>query len=326
MRAQEFTQEERRNYIGASDVPALLGMSHFKTPLQLLLQKRGEAEPEVVSSAATWGSHLEPVIAEMITAETGLSLLRTKRDYVHRKMPYFRCHLDRLVKGKPQAVEIKTTTKHVFERLWMETETGIADTVWAQCQSQFACKPDLQNILIAVALLDRREILYKWVQPDPADIEIIETEVEQFWTNCVLGNELPKRMQVEDWKDLSLPTGTSAQATEDVIDLLQHYSEIEGVMSEAKGRLELLKRQLLNATGGVETLTDEQGKPLMTFKRYSTKRFDSSRFKEENAELFESYQKDTESKRLTIVSKNIPSREAFVSTESDETPPPTFVN
>ena len=44
-----FTTEERRNYIGGSDIAAILGMSRWKTPLKLWLEKTGEVEPDDLS-------------------------------------------------------------------------------------------------------------------------------------------------------------------------------------------------------------------------------------------------------------------------------------
>ena len=61
-----FTAEERRNYIGGSDIAAILGMSRWKTPLKLWLEKTGEVEPDDLSEneAVQLGIELEDFVAQ----------------------------------------------------------------------------------------------------------------------------------------------------------------------------------------------------------------------------------------------------------------------
>ena len=68
-----FTAEERRQYIGGSDIAAVMGMSRWKTPLTLWLEKTGEIESTTNSNneAVELGRELEDFVAKKFTRVTG---------------------------------------------------------------------------------------------------------------------------------------------------------------------------------------------------------------------------------------------------------------
>jgi putative phage-type endonuclease len=65
-------KQERRKFIHASEAPAILGLSEYKTPLQVYRQKVDGVEPPVppaVAKAAVAGHALEAAIAQMYVAQ-----------------------------------------------------------------------------------------------------------------------------------------------------------------------------------------------------------------------------------------------------------------
>ena len=68
-----FTVEERRKYIGGSDIAVVMGMSRWKTPLKLWLEKTGQAEPDDLSQveAVQLGTELEEFVAQKFAKESG---------------------------------------------------------------------------------------------------------------------------------------------------------------------------------------------------------------------------------------------------------------
>ena len=55
--------EERRKGIGGSDAAAIAGLSPWKSPVAVWLEKTGQVEPEEPGEAAYWGTVLEDVVA-----------------------------------------------------------------------------------------------------------------------------------------------------------------------------------------------------------------------------------------------------------------------
>jgi predicted phage-related endonuclease len=54
---------DRTGYIGGSDIAAILGLSPYKTPLDVYLEKRGLWEDGAAGEAARWGTIMEPILA-----------------------------------------------------------------------------------------------------------------------------------------------------------------------------------------------------------------------------------------------------------------------
>jgi len=198
MPARQFTPDERSKKIGASDIPVMLGMSKFRTPMELLHEKKGEAVPSEVGNAAIWGTYLEPFVCEMAEKEKGFKLRQVHKQVVHPKMGYFGCHLDRKISGTPTTnVEIKTLTTRTRGE-WDSNENQLPDTYYIQVQAQMACDPKLAHTLVIGAILDSRELIYRMIPRDEETIEFIEAEVKFFWEECVQGISRPRNLRYDD--------------------------------------------------------------------------------------------------------------------------------
>jgi putative phage-type endonuclease len=62
---------ERRTYLGATDVVAIMGASPWKTPLAVFLEKTGRIDPEPPNAQMLRGLRMEPYVARIYTDETG---------------------------------------------------------------------------------------------------------------------------------------------------------------------------------------------------------------------------------------------------------------
>ncbi len=77
----------RRRGIGGSDIPVILGLSPYKTPLDLYLEKRGLWHDEFASEAAHWGNVMEPVLAAEYVQRYEVPVLRHSRGFTMRIAP-----------------------------------------------------------------------------------------------------------------------------------------------------------------------------------------------------------------------------------------------
>jgi predicted phage-related endonuclease len=62
---------ERRNGIGASEAAAVCGVSEYDTALDVYLRKVGLAPEKPESQAMSWGTRLEPLVADAYSERTG---------------------------------------------------------------------------------------------------------------------------------------------------------------------------------------------------------------------------------------------------------------
>lgn len=99
---------ERQRYIGGSDIPAIMGISTFKTRWELLLEKSGLKETDFVGNRYTvYGQKMEPKIRDFINCGMMKPFEPNKTT-----VGDIRCHTDGFNGGC--VLEIKTTS-HIYE-------------------------------------------------------------------------------------------------------------------------------------------------------------------------------------------------------------------
>jgi putative phage-type endonuclease len=92
--------EARRLGIGGSDCAPALGMSKWKTPLQLYLEKIGESEPQDETWDMARGKAMEPLLRQHFADTFGVEVRLPKSAMVSEKYPFMRYSPDGLCDGK----------------------------------------------------------------------------------------------------------------------------------------------------------------------------------------------------------------------------------
>ena len=171
---------ERRNGVGASDIPVILGISEYKTRLELYLEKRGEIEPARSGAAAQRGHLLEDAVARWYEAETGRKVARVHKPVHHPEYPWAFASLDRRTVAAPRIpVEIKTSARRHGNGL---PEGTLAQVTW-QCFCAEAAEADVATLGGDLAFhLDH--VVY-----DPELGGLLFAEAESFWADVVAGRE-----------------------------------------------------------------------------------------------------------------------------------------
>lgn len=103
----DTVRDERWRYIGGSDIPAIMGISPFKTRFQLLQEKAQIIEPDFKGNEYTeYGNVMEPKIRDYVNETLG-------RNFAPDVLMNgdFRFNLDGLDKECCQVLEIKTTSQ-----------------------------------------------------------------------------------------------------------------------------------------------------------------------------------------------------------------------
>lgn len=94
----------RKNHIGASDAPIIMGVSPYTTPYELWLDKLGLAKDKIVTASMQRGNQLEPKAREIFQAHTGIEMI--PKVIVHPDISYMMASLDG-ISSEGFAVEIK---------------------------------------------------------------------------------------------------------------------------------------------------------------------------------------------------------------------------
>lgn len=212
-------REERTRYCGASDVPAIVGVSPWKTALDLWLRKRRgknlelapivtEDEPDpdtcdafdpfVETDKRTTGTLMENGIVALYCHRTGFSVRRSKT-MKRKDAPWQAATPDRLVLRRPRGkVERGLETKLVgrWAVAGWEGAEGVPEHVRVQAQwSMYVTDHDVWDV---AALLNGTEFKIVRVERDEELIEELLEHVIDFWEGHVLANRPPPAADGDD--------------------------------------------------------------------------------------------------------------------------------
>ena len=257
----------RRTGIGSSDMSAVLGMSKYRSELDVYMDKIGETplDSDDAGEAARWGNLLEDIVAREWAQresvrhygrENGLTVRRVGT-VAHVDRRYLLCDLDRMVSGCPDhdrcALEVKTRSAWKADE-WKDGATP--EDVEAQVMQQLAVT-GLDAIHVA-GLVGGQRLESRLVTPDPDYIADLFAVADSFWNDHVVPRVVPAisslELLEEYLKHLTPDKGTPAELDDVQQREVKHLTRIilEGERAEAAG--EDAKRELKALIG--EDATD----------------------------------------------------------------------
>lgn len=281
--------EVRKHGIGGSDVAALMGLSRYKQPYTLWLEKRGEIEPEDISGkqAVMWGNILEPVVGEHY-AELHPDRAVRRVNAVCRSLsrPHAQASLDYEVHDPELGwgvLEIKTAGFRSSDD-WAD---GVPLYYLTQVMHYLSVTGRMfADVAVLIAGQDYRE--YR-VTRDEEDIAAIDSAVDMFWQSVVEGVEPDV-----NGGDLRALFERYPRA---VSDIAEASKEVESLVTLWRNHVENAKRaeamakqyaaELEKLIGDCDGYSTKSGR--VVWQRGTMKRLDSKRLKAEKPGLFEEY-------------------------------------
>lgn len=186
--------ERRQKHLGASDTPAVLGLSPWVKRSELALEKKGKLEPGNGNAYTQAGQLLEDSVLNWFRTTTGRSITRANAFRVCEKDPLFSATLDARLQDACEIVEAKTTgiLGPGGRDEWGEPETDqVPEHYLMQAQHQmFVLGPDFQVVWMPVLIGGVGFRLYR-VERNEDLIEWLRGEGHEFWDAYVTGDALP---------------------------------------------------------------------------------------------------------------------------------------
>lgn len=173
----------RRTGIGGSDAAAAVGLSPYKSQLELWLEKTGrdadlpKPDPNDTAEPVYWGTLLEPIVAAAYTQQTGNRVRKVNAVLQHPTLPFMLTNLDREVVGVAdvQILECKTAGES-GARHWKE---GVPEYIALQVQHQLAVTGK-QAADVAVLLCGQKLEVHRIERDDDLIARLVGLEA-QFW-------------------------------------------------------------------------------------------------------------------------------------------------
>jgi predicted phage-related endonuclease len=190
--------DERRQYLGASDMSAVLGVNPWADEWDVLSTKR----PDLVAPReagdtrkADFGTRMEPVLRAWLADEIGQPVAPCSRTYRLESIVCMGANPDADVgpmRSPEEFAELKVSG--ILEG-WGEPLTdNVPPHVFCQCQSQLACSPTTRRVHVVRCLPDGRD----WtptryvVERDDETIGNLQQAAQTWWQRHVIEGWLPE--------------------------------------------------------------------------------------------------------------------------------------
>lgn len=169
--------EMRKKGIGGSEAACIVGMSKWKSPFQLWLEKTGQVEAEDISDkeCVYWGNVLEQAVADRFSELTGKKV-RRQGMLQDEEYPFMFANVDRWVIGENAGLECKTTNAFNMAE-WKDDE--VPDAYLLQCQWYMAVT-GADKWYIA-CLIGGNKFVWKEVCRNEENIAALREAAIDFW-------------------------------------------------------------------------------------------------------------------------------------------------
>lgn len=296
--------------LGCSEIAVALGLSPFKTPYQLWLEKTGRLEPEVPSLAARLGVPMEPIIRSLYEERTGRKLRRDRRERIHPELPLIG-HLDYVeVGGEGRIVDCKSSFGFHSRRRYGEDGTDQLPDEYL-CQGQAYLFLTRKPVIDFAVLTSGPEFKIFTVRADPDMHRLIAEGVRRFWQ--FVRDDIPPALSTAEDAALAWPESVpekTVTATETLEQMVQRLRDLRDEIAAKTEMAEAAATLLKSRMGDAEVLLSLSGEKLCSWKTTTVRRIDTARLRTERPELFQDFVKETRNRvfRITdrITAKSIP--------------------
>lgn len=293
--SQEQFLRDRQKGIGGSDVAAIMGVSPWKTPLDVYLEKTmpvppdDDFEPIADKPELARGRRCEKYILEEYADRT-FRTLAPGRLIRHLRYPFLQGHVDAFVKGY-ESIVVEAKSVGGSPGLWNDEIPLYYKTQVAH----YALIANCERVDVPV-LFDRWQYACFSYYRDPEFEGRILKTCLTFWNEHVLKENPPQPVNLHDIQALyPKPGAGSCQATEDI----QEEVKLLGLILKAKGELinreEITKLHIMDYMKDHDTLLDGKS-VLATWKSQKRSLLDTDRLKADHPDLYGQYKKDRESR------------------------------
>lgn len=254
----------RQKGLGGSDIAAISGMSRYKSPMAVYLDKLGELPAIEDNPKMKAGRKLEPLIAEWFAEETGYKVWRQNAVFQHREYDFMLANIDRWLPGLNAGLECKNTGEYSKDD-WSGTQ---APTEYILQCNHYMAVTGADRWYIAV-LIGGWDFQWRVIERDEELIKNLITIEHEFWHGNVLAKVPPAYShQDTDYLKNQFPTATPdsfVQLDEEAYPIMQELYQARADEADAKRRKETASNQIRGLMGESE-LAYFQGELKFTWK------------------------------------------------------------
>lgn len=258
--------EARRKYIGASDVPKILGVSPFGNAADVYWSKKGIDTP--AGPAAEWGTKFEPALLDEAEVRLGRALSRDIM-VVNPHDERFCANLDAAAKDSGKFAALVEAKAHGLVgqpwRLDEWSDEQVPQDVMVQAHAQMWAT-DMDHCFI-VAFIPVTGFVWRTVERSDNLVEAIEIACGEFWDRHVLTDTPPDDIPSIEVARRLLRTPGKAVAVDD--EIVRRCAALRRARSILDKTIERADAELLATMGDAEIAENEVA--AVTYREVSRK-------------------------------------------------------
>lgn len=292
--------EHRKLGIGGSDASVVCGVSRYKSPVELWMEKTNQLPTQEAGEAAYWGTQLEPFVRAEFIKRTGIEVDLVKQLLQSKEYPFMLANLDGICEVPDFGTcifEAKTASAYKAG----EWEDSIPDEYLLQIQHYMGVT-GYRGTYIAV-LIGGNSFRWKFIERDDELIAMLIDLEADFWEHVqsetpppLDGSDASVKFLAERFPS-SVPKSKIA-LPDSALDLLQRYDAACEQLETWKGQKQEAENLLKQLMGENEIGT--VGDRVITWKSVSQERLDSKTLKAEHPTLYKKYANKSSYRRFSI--------------------------
>ena len=259
-------REDRKLGIGGSDMPIILGLSNYKTPYQLYLEKIGETESTYEDTELQyWGHQLEPIIVQEFMKRNNVTVQESPDSYVHLFHDFLRGNLDGFIPELNAVLEVKCSNQFMAKE-WGEEGSDVIPMQYLVQVAHYCAVTNADCAYIAVLIggHDYRE--FKYTRDLDLESKVIDA-AKKFW-ECVQNKTPPEPINQVDLR-LMYPKHDPEKTITIEPDVAEQLTTLVDTRFKIKALSEVEEKYKFNIMQFMkdsECLVNEQGIPVITWK------------------------------------------------------------
>lgn len=243
---------QRKNIIGGSDAPAIVGMNPYKSAFEVWLDK---TDPDHIedkgNEAMRQGTDFEDYVARRFMECTGKKVKRRNFIDRHKDYPFMGANIDRWVIGENAGLECKTTS--VYNK--SDFSNGeYPDYYYVQCVHYMAVT-GADRWYLAVLVLSKDFHVFT-IERDEGDVTSLINAEFDFWNRYVLGGETPPPDGSESARDAIRRMFPNAEKTQTLLHgneaKIKEYMENKAIIGHLKRANDRIAHELQLKMGHAE--------------------------------------------------------------------------
>jgi putative phage-type endonuclease len=239
----------RNKVLGGTDIAAVMGISPWKTPVELWREKTGRAPlraPDPIREGIfRRGKRLEPIVRAMAVdklRERGLDVevVAKNQRYYDPELPWLTSEIDFevVLSGVAEIDGTEVRFNRELVNADCKTAAGFARRHWGaedtdamplHYAAQFAQGVALRGVdrCLCAALIGLDDVALYWISRDDVTIAAMRQRAEAFWVDHVLADVPPDPIRYADISELyPVDNGRTLEATMEIADAARQHRSL----------------------------------------------------------------------------------------------------